>query len=96
MPHLGNERSQLGTLSRNCGVDIADTVTFLSQQLSNMSQQFEAADTFVPRVGVGEMLSNVAEGSGTEQSIANGMQKHIGIAVTNKAMSMRHLHTTKP
>lgn len=38
------------------------------------------------------MFTDIAEGSGSKQCVTNGMDQHIGIAVSEKSFLVRHLH----
>ena len=56
-----------------------------------MLQQLLGINAFVLRVGIGEMKTNVPQGQGTKQGIANDMQQHICVAVPNCAVRVRDL-----
>jgi hypothetical protein len=46
-------------------------------------------------ISVRKQFANVAETSSPQQRIGNGMQKHVGIAVSQKALRMLYPHPYK-
>ena len=61
-----------------------------------MAQQQAAVNTFVTRVSVREVVSDVAQGGGTQQGIAQGVDGNVGIAVSQQSALPRNIDTTQP
>ena len=61
-----------------------------------MAEKQLAVDTFIARVRIREMLSDVAKCEGPQKSIAKGMDSNISITMAEKTESMRDFNTAYP
>ena len=75
-------RVELGTLGTDGAVDIADTVAFLRDERDSLAQQNLAIDVLELSPRIGKMETDIAHIGSAEEGIADGMNEHIGIAVT--------------
>lgn len=64
----------LRRLGDDGGVDVADPIALGANQTDHVAQQRTAVGALEGRIGVGEVLADIARGAGTEQRIAEGMQ----------------------
>jgi hypothetical protein len=62
------------------------------QQGHHVAQQLPGIDALIARIRRRKVLTDVAQGSGTQQGIAYGMQQHIGIGMPIQTFSIRHVH----
>ncbi len=94
--HGGDVGIHLGGFGADGDVSVAEGVASLVEKLCYVAQQFLAVDAFVGRVGVGEMVADVAQGGSAEEGIAEGMDSHVGIAVAKQPEGMVNLHAANP
>ena len=59
LPHLGNMGCQLGTLTQNGGVDVADGISLCADACRYVAQQGDAVRTLIALIGIREMLTNI-------------------------------------
>ena len=71
-----------GTLSADGDIAIRQFITVFADEASHFAEQFFTVDTLVAWVGVGEMVADIAQAGSTEQRIAQRVNHHIGIAMT--------------
>lgn len=76
-------------------VDVGYMKMFRSKQLHYPPQQYARVGTLVSVIGVGKMLSYIAHSSCSEQRVAKGVERHIGIAMSEQALCMRHFYATE-
>lgn len=93
--HLVTSRRQLRAFTDHCCVDIPRFETRSTNEPSHLGEQTDAVSTGPLRIGIGEMLTDIAEPSGSEQCIGAGMSDDISIAVTHQsALALEH-HSTQ-
>src|SRR5262249_41611200 len=63
-----------------------------SQQLGGGAQELAAVDAAILRIGIGKVLSDVAEGSRADQRVAYRVQQHIGVGMPVEAPVVRDGH----
>ncbi len=61
-----------------------------------MGEEYLTVYSLIPRIGIGEMLADVAEGKRTEEGIAKRMDRYIGIAMAEESMSVRNFYAADP
>ena len=70
-------------------------VTMLLEHLTHFFQQFDAVCALIRRIIVRKMASDVPQCCSTEKRIHNGMDQHIRIGMSQKAIFIRDFHTTQ-
>ena len=65
-------------------------------QLDGLLQDHLAVHAVGKSGGIGEMIADVAHIGGTQQGIADGVQQHIGITMTQQALTMFDLDAAHP
>ena len=68
----------------------------LVKQAHDMAQQQATVNALVTRVSVGEVVTDVPEGSGTQQGITQGMDGDVGIAVTQQTFLPGDINSSEP
>ena len=61
LAHLVDIWAKFGSLCANCDVSIEKIITFASDELNYMAEEYLAIDAFVAGIGVREMLSDVSK-----------------------------------
>ena len=93
--HRFNMRRHFWRLSNDGVVDIADLPAFGVDQAHHMTQQHATVRTFEGRVGVREMLADIAQRRGAEQRITERMQQHVAIRMGQQTKFMWDSHTAQ-
>ena len=96
LAHERDERGYLGLLSNDDAVDVADAESMLVDELKAVAEEYFAVDVFVLGVVVGEVLSDVAEGGGTEDGVADGMEEYVGVGMAEEPFGVRDLDAAEP
>ena len=94
--HGGNVRIEFRLLGTNGDIAVAQAVAVFIKQVHHMPQQQTAVDALVLRIRIREMVTDVAQGGGTQQGVAQGMDGHVGIAVSQQAAFPRNVHAAQP
>ena len=87
---------EFGALGADRGVDVPDLISFGGDELDGFLEENLAVDVMEFRVVVREVVADVAHVGGAQQSVADGMDKYIGVAVPEQALVVRNLHTAYP
>ena len=87
---------QLGTFSTDGGIYVAHAVALGGNDFHGAAQEYLAVYVFELRSGVGEVITDIAHVGGAKQGIADGMDKHIGIAMAQKALGVLQSDASKP
>lgn len=93
--HLGDIAEKFRSLSYYGDVNIAYTVALVGHKLSHLPQQHHRVGTLPGVVGGREMVTYITQGGSPEKGVAEGMERHIGIAVAQQAVRVRHLYAAK-
>src|SRR5690606_1785268 len=75
-----------GFFKANGAINVSDPVTVLPEQVPSFFQQDDAADPLPARIGVREMVSDIAQVGRAKQGIADGMQQHIRIRMAGSSL----------
>ena len=94
--HLVDVWAELGSLRADRNVAVDEVVTLSAYEAHHIAEKYLAVDALVAGIGVREMLSYVAEGEGSEESVAEGMNGHVGVAVAEESVGMGYLNTADP
>ena len=86
---------QLGRLSHDGAVDIADLEALGTHAPGSLGQQHGRVGTLELRVGVREMAADIAQRRGAEQGIGDRVQQHVGIRMAEQPQAMRHFDTAE-
>ena len=84
---LGHHRSDGRKLRRfedHGGVDVDDRPTITGEQLDGGDKQAHRVGTLPRRVGIGKVLSDVAQTGGPQQRIGHGMGNGVGVTVPDE------------
>ena len=94
--HIGDMRIELWTLGTYSGVDIAKTIAFGRNKIDGLTQQYLAV--YVESLGssIGKMIAYIAHIGSSKQCIANGVNKHIGIAMTKQTKRIVETYASEP
>ena len=94
--HSGYVGVELGLLRADSGVDVSHAVALCSEECHHLLENHLAvhAECFVG--GVGKMIADVAQGSRPKQGVADGMHKHVGVAVPQKTVMVLQLDASQP
>lgn len=81
-------RIELGFLRDHNGVDIHHAPSGFANRLIGGLQKNGAVGALVIRIGVGEKRADIAQARSTQNSIGDGVQQRVGVAVAVKAQRM--------
>ena len=74
-----------GALGANRAIDVAYAVAVRFEQIDGAAEEHFAVGTFIFGGGVGEVIADVAEIGRAKEGVADGVNEHIGIAVTKES-----------
>ena len=57
-----------------------------------MAQKIATVDILVTRIGVGEMLADVAQGGGAETGVTDCVQQYVGVGVAEQAFGVGNFY----
>ena len=83
--HLVPPWRQLRRLAHHGAVDVADGPPGVGDDGADLGEQVDAVGAAPARVGVGEVLADVAEAGGAEQRVGDGVGHGVGVAVAGQA-----------
>lgn len=89
--HGGNVGIEFGLLGGNGDVGVAEFPSFFAHERHCLAEQDFGVDIEKLAGGVGEVVPDVAHICGTENGVAEGMNQHIGIGVTQETEGMLNL-----
>lgn len=89
------EWQDLRRLKNKRAVDIDDAIAMLVKQSHCMLDKLGAGSPLPPRVGIGEMLTNVSHCYGAEKCVNESVKDHVTVAVSNSADRRWDLHACK-
>ena len=96
MAHLGYVGRHFGLLGHDDAIDIAYAVAVVVEQLVAVAEQQFAVYALVARVGVREVLADVAKGGGTKEGVADGVEQHVGVGVAEEPQGVGYLDSAEP
>ena len=70
-------------LDKHGAIEVRDPETLLGDLVPGGHEHLARVAPLVARVGIGKQLADVAQSSGTQQSVGNGVQQNVGIAVAH-------------
>ncbi|MNI77532.1 hypothetical protein D3C73_1338320 [compost metagenome] len=76
-------------------IDVADFPAFGMDQCDDVTQQRTAVGALELRVGIREMLADVAQRRGAEQGIAQGVQEDVTVRVGEQPEAVCNAHTAQ-
>ena len=76
-------------------VDVADGIAVFSENPAHLAQQEHAVGALVGVVGIGKMLSDVAQRGGSEQRVHDRVCQYIRIGMTEQTVSVGNLHAAE-
>ena len=79
--HLRDVGEHLGLLGYDGHVDVGDGVTLFGHELHAAAEQGARVGPFPFRVGVGEMIADIAQGGGAEDGVGQGVEGNVGVGV---------------
>ncbi len=85
----------LWRFEHECTIDVDDAASTLTNKAHGMLDKPGARSILPPWIGIGEMLADIAKGKCPEKSINEGMQHHVTIAVSNRAVRRRDLYPSE-
>ncbi len=88
-------RRQTRRLRNDAAVHIADLIALLAHPLRGLRQQLHRVCPRKTRIGVGKHAPDVAQSSGTEQGVDNGMRQGVGVRVSEQAAAVLDLHAAQ-
>jgi hypothetical protein len=59
-------------------------------------EHFGGVSVAVGRIGIREHFANIAQGGRAEQSVSDGVQQYVGIAMADEVAIVRNLDSTQP
>ena len=86
---------ELRLLCNNGCIDIFNQIHPLLEHLTDFFQQFDAVCALIRRIIVRKMASDVPQCCSAEKRIHNGMNQHIRIGMSQKAIFIRDFHTAQ-
>ena len=85
-----------GALGTNRAIDIAYAIAVCFEQIDGVAEENFAVGTFIFGGGVGKVIADVAEIGRAKESVADGVNEHIGIAVTKESQTVVDAHAAQP
>ena len=82
---------EFGAFGVDHAIEVYDVVTGFVDSGGGGVKHFGGFAGTVGGVGVGEQAADIWQRGGTEQGIGNGVQQHIGIAVADELVIVRHV-----
>lgn len=93
--HLRKKRSKLRFLRQDRHIQIAEPIPSLRNKLPDPAEQEHAGDSEIGRIGVGEMLTDIAERRSAEEGVHNGVKQNIRVGMAVQAQSVRNPHAAE-
>lgn len=87
-PHLGG-------ITDERAIDVAHLPAFLRDHALGFGEQLLAVGVLISRVGVGEVLADVAQAKRTQQGIDDGMGQGVGVRMAQQALFMGNLNAAQ-
>ena len=94
-PHPLTVGRELRSLRQNRRIKVDDGISRLTQPLRHTLEQQDARDPGVSRVRIGKELADIAQRRRAEQSVHDGVRQHVGVAVAEQALFIRHLYAAE-
>ncbi len=94
--HSLHMRVYLWAFGTDGSINVTHPIALRGNDVNCLSQQYLAVNVKCIRRSVGEMKTDVPHIGGAEQRIADGVDKHVGIAVPKKSEGMRNLYSAEP
>ena len=94
--HGGDMGIHLRALGTDGGVDIHQPVALRGNEGDGVAQDNLAVHAVGLGRGIWEMIAYVAHVRCTQQGIADGVQQHVGIAMTQEALTVFNLDAAHP
>ena len=94
--HGGDVGIHLGTLGTDGGIDVHQMIALCGNQGDGVAEDDLAVHTIGLGRGVWEVIADVAHVCGSQQGVADGMQQHVGIAVTQETLTVFNLDAAHP
>ena len=88
--------SELGSLEGDGDVGVAGPPAFLFQEFHDFSEQDLAVNSFPFVGGVGEKMTDIPEGEGPEEGVAEGVDGDIPVRMGHEARFRRDAHPAQP
>ena len=85
-----------GALGTNRAIDVAYSVAVRFEQIDGAAEEHFAVSAFIFGGGVGKVIADVAEIGCTKEGVADGVNEHIGIAVTKESQTVVDAHAAQP
>jgi hypothetical protein len=81
-----------GTLGEDNAVTICDTISVRLDAPHSFGQEFGRITPTLRRIGVRKQFTDISLSQPAEQGIGQGVQQHVGVAVSNQVLIMRDLN----
>ena len=94
--HLRDMGIHLRTLGTDGGVDVDQMIAFGGNKVDGLAEENLAVDAVGLGSGIRKVVANVAHIGGTEEGVADGVQQHVSIAVTQQSLTMFYLDAAHP
>lgn len=94
--HRGDVWIDFRTFGTDGDVGVAESVSGIFDEFDDVAKQDFAVDAFVARVAVGKVKADVAEVCRAEKSVAECVDDHVGIAVTEQSEAVVDFYAAEP
>ena len=84
LAHGLDVRRHLRCLGSDGAVDVTHLPALFSYQADHVAQQYPAVGALEARIGIGEMLADVAQRRGAQQGIGQSVQQYVAIGVSDR------------
>src|SRR5207245_11220203 len=71
--HLRKVRKQLRALGENVRIDVADFITFLSDEVGSLTKKFQTRNVLVAIAGIWKPCADIAGTAAAQQCVTDGM-----------------------
>ena len=92
--HYRKVWQQFGLLCQDVRIDITDLVSLLADEISGISQELQTRYAFEAVIRIRKHFTDIAEPTGAEQGIRNGMTEHISVGMSAQSVRMRQSDAT--
>jgi hypothetical protein len=91
--HSRDVCSQPRLLGDQRGVDVPDGIALCLDSRGDLCQKHQTRDAGIGWIAVRKMASDVTQGGRTKQGVADGMEQHIGIGMSEQTFAMGDFHS---
>ena len=88
-------RAELRLLCKNDAVEITNSISPRANFAGRVTQYFRRVQIAISLISIRVPLPNIPQSYSSQQGVGNGVQKYIGVAMTNQMPFVRQINSTQ-